>query len=66
MKWHFLSESTKTTVAPLAGAWIEMAEAAAVAVVAEVAPLAGAWIEIVMVVMMHALTMSRAPRGRVD
>ena len=34
------------TVAPFAGAWIEIADGGAVSKSAEVAPFAGAWIEI--------------------
>ena len=39
----------KIDVAPLAGAWIEIAMAAVCIASAAVAPLAGAWIEITIV-----------------
>ena len=41
-----LQNTAKATVAPLAGAWIEMFVLSAFSVISPVAPLAGAWIEI--------------------
>ena len=54
------SESTLCTVAPLAGAWIEIPDAAAKSIIPAVAPLAGAWIEICNV-FSNAVRFSVAP-----
>ena len=44
---HFVKLFPRNAVAPLVGAWIEIAEAAQYAIDNIVAPLVGAWIEIV-------------------
>ena len=54
------------TVAPLAGAWIEMPTAPRMRTDLPVAPLAGAWIEISMYIDGYSFLESRTPRGCVD
>ena len=57
---------TRASVAPLAGAWIEMFPRALLWESALVAPLAGAWIEIVIVSQIRLTAQRRSPRGSVD
>ena len=54
------------TVAPLAGAWIEIPLTPDERSAAEVAPLAGAWIEIEIKSNKLIAIRSRSPRGSVD
>ena len=54
------------SVAPLAGAWIEIAIADPLTNMRSVAPLAGAWIEIGSLVHPLWLLSRRSPRGSVD
>mgnify|MGYP000900175215 CR=1 FL=1 len=56
----------ESRVAPLAGAWIEIARQTARLPVPLVAPLAGAWIEMERRHRRCAVRPRRAPRGRVD
>ena len=53
-------------VAPLAGAWIEIASGNVVAPIICVAPLAGAWIEILSIGRRLHARRCRSPRGSVD
>ena len=53
-------------VAPPAGAWIETHPASTRCLWISVAPPAGAWIETLWYSLMRQISMSRAPRGRVD
>ena len=55
-----------STVAPLAGAWIETELSPQTLILAVVAPLAGAWIETLADVLASVADCGRAPRGRVD
>ena len=52
--------SQRVTVAPLAGAWIEITRRSAVLIAFHVAPLAGAWIEICFL-LCYWLSYSVAP-----
>ena len=54
-----------SSVAPLAGAWIEIERSHVVKASVDVAPLAGAWIEIFYVLPEPSLC-RRSPRGSVD
>ena len=55
------------SVAPLAGAWIEMPCTYRKPIgPEEVAPLAGAWIEIMLLMNKKMLNRGRTPRGCVD
>ncbi len=54
------------TVAPLVGAWIEMACFSAHSAHISVAPLVGAWIEINAVFGTDLDPTGRSPRGSVD
>ena len=54
------------TVAPLAGAWIEIINAFYYVPGVCVAPLAGAWIEILVLNWETSIALSRSPRGSVD
>ncbi len=54
------------TVAPLAGAWIEIPLVKEWADMLLVAPLAGAWIEISDMVLHFSDSRCRSPRGSVD
>ena len=53
-------------VAPLAGAWIEIATYVGIEFIDYVAPLAGAWIEISNIAFCAAVSDRRSPRGSVD
>ena len=53
-------------VAPLAGAWIEMALTGKKNHSQSVAPLAGAWIEIALATYRGDALVSRSPCGSVD
>ena len=55
-----------SSVAPLAGAWIEIVCRAKENMMIFVAPLAGAWIEIFTIVPNISLSLCRSPRGSVD
>ena len=57
---------SKTTVAPLAGAWIEIEGQGEGLCLIGVAPLAGAWIEIAYQTDHDEVVNSRSPRGSVD
>ena len=57
---------TNHTVAPLAGAWIEIVFSTFGGVGCEVAPLAGAWIEIMRGYARYLCHPGRSPRGSVD
>ena len=54
------------SVAPLAGAWIEIAKDLISLFAVMVAPLAGAWIEITLTKNTKAAGKGRSPRGSVD
>ena len=54
------------TVAPLAGAWIEIPLDRCDSPSIVVAPLAGAWIEIYLSLILQMLICRRSPRGSVD
>ena len=54
------------SVAPLAGAWIEISEQIVDLNEYSVAPLAGAWIEIKGISLPCHLLLGRSPRGSVD
>ena len=56
----------RSLVAPLAGAWIEIADQSGKYHLYCVAPLAGAWSEIFMFTISYVLPTSRSPRGSVD
>ena len=53
-------------VAPLAGAWIEIARKFLQSFTSAVAPLAGAWIEIIAANTLKRCALRRSPRGSVD
>ena len=55
-----------SSVAPLAGAWIEIVCRAKENMMIFVAPLAGAWIEIRLLSPSTAKNSRRSPRGSVD
>ena len=57
---------TISSVAPLAGAWIEMLRCGCCVSAKRVAPLAGAWIEIQWAPPLRSPTSGRPPRGGVD
>ena len=54
------------TVAPFAGAWIEIPEELAETMVTAVAPFAGAWIEITLSNLGKSAIYGRSLRGSVD
>ena len=53
-------------VAPLVGAWIEIALHDNVRIICGVAPLVGAWIEILIALIIASESASRSPCGSVD
>ena len=53
-------------VAPLVGAWIEIAVLRSTHSTLLVAPLVGAWIEIILKQPIHQSLNRRSPRGSVD
>ena len=55
-----------TTVAPLAGAWIEITASGIIDQILHVAPLAGAWIEMFRIASIKVHPRCRTPRGCVD
>ena len=55
-----------SNVAPLVGAWIEIAMAVSTSSEEKVAPLVGAWIEIRGVVKITVVYNRRSPCGSVD
>ena len=57
---------TNHTVAPLAGAWIEIDDFVSRKYQTAVAPLAGAWIEIMRGYARYLCHLGRSPRGSVD
>ena len=56
----------KIAVAPLVGAWIEIARFSAAVGCIVVAPLVGAWIEIFDSAVSQNTYLGRSPRGSVD
>ena len=52
-------------VAPLAGAWVEIAYVRIISITFFVAPLAGAWVEIHNILRCHSRVNCRSPRGSV-
>ena len=56
----------KYSVAPFAGAWIEMQPLNWTDSIKEVAPFAGAWIEIIITIIRMICFLRRSLRGSVD
>ena len=59
-------DSDNNSVAPHAGAWIEMQNPINLSTYAEVAPHAGAWIEILIAIGGILIDTCRSPCGSVD
>ena len=67
LKYNFIMcDKLSEIVAPLAGAWIEIAVADIKSRWSDVAPLAGAWIEINFIMCDKLSEIGRSPRGSVD